>query len=119
MSYSITHRYGNMDSDPPLTALPALLAELGERHDDPEHGSVALIHETEWCMSVSGGGYVIFENLEDGGERHLTGISDAQVLQMWEHLAAGHFAKLQELPWKLGYAQFGPTEFSSGRLRRR
>src|SRR4051812_24625789 len=104
MSYSITHRYGNMDSEPPLSALPALLAELCDRPDDTEHGSVALTHETEWCMSVSRGGYVIFENLEDGGERHLTGIADAQVLQMWEDLAAGRIAKLQELPWKLGYA---------------
>lgn len=103
MSYSITHRYGNMDSKPSLSALPALLAELRERSDDTEHGSVALTHESEWCMSVSLSGHVIFENLEDGGERHLTGVSDAQVLQMWEDLAAGRIEKLQELPWNIGY----------------
>ena len=103
MSYSITHRYGNMDSDPPLSVLPALLAELSERPDDTEHGRVALTHETEWCISVSRGGHVIFENLEDGGERHLTGVSDAQILLMWEDLAAGRIAKLQENPWVPGY----------------
>ncbi|MBY0242933.1 MAG: hypothetical protein K2X55_26855 [Burkholderiaceae bacterium] len=92
-----------MDSEPPLSVLPALLAELRERLDDTEHGSVGLTHESEWCMSVSRGGHVIFENLEDGGERHLTGVSDAEVLQMWEDLAAGRIAKLQELPWKPGY----------------
>lgn len=103
MSYSIRHRYGNMDSEPSLSALPALLAELRERPDDAEHGNVALTHESEWCISVSRGGHVIFENLEDGGERHLTGVSDAQVLLMWADLAAGRIAKLQELPWKPGY----------------
>jgi len=103
MSYSITHRNGSMDSDPPLSTLPALLAELRERPDDAEHGSVALTHESEWCLSVSRGGYVIFENLEDGGERHLRGVSDAQVLLMWEDLAAGRIAKLYEHPWKPGY----------------
>jgi hypothetical protein len=103
MSYSITHRYGNMDPEPPITVLPSLLAELRERPEDTEHGSVALTHESEWCMSVSYGGHVIFENLESGGERHLAGVSDAQILLMWEDLAAGRIAKLQELPWVPGY----------------
>ena len=103
MSYSITHRYGSMDSEPPLSVLPALLAELKGRRDDTEHGSVALTHESEWCISVARGGHVIFENLEDGRAGHLTGIPDAQVLEMWADLAAGRIAKLQELPWKPSY----------------
>jgi hypothetical protein len=103
MSYSITHRYGNMDSEPPLSALPALLAELRERPEDTEHGSVALTHESEWCLSVSRNGHVVLENLEEGGERHLKNVSEEHVLQMWEDLAAGRIGKLQELPWKLGY----------------
>ena len=42
MSYFITHRYGSMDREPPLSVLRELLAELEERPEDTEHGSVAL-----------------------------------------------------------------------------
>ena len=103
MSYFITHRYGNMDREPPLAKLPALLDALRSRPEDTEHGSVALTHESEWCISVSRGGYVIFENLESGGEKHLDGVPDDQVLRMWAYLAEGNIEQLHSLPWKPGY----------------
>lgn len=103
MSYFITHRYGSMDREPPLVALRSLLAELNDRPEDSEHASVALTHESEWCMSVSRGGYVIFENLEAGGARHMKNVPEAEILRMWEQLAAGEIAQLEALPWLLGY----------------
>lgn len=92
-----------MDREPPLVALRTLLAELKDRPEDSEHGSVALTHESEWCISVSRGGYVIFENLESGGERHMKNVPEAEILRMWEQLAAGEIAKLAALPWLPGY----------------
>lgn len=103
MSYFITHRYGSMDREPSLAALPELLAELEERPEETEHGSVALTHESEWCISVSRGGYVIFENLENGGERHMNEVPVAKILRMWEQLAAGEISALEALPWLPGY----------------
>jgi hypothetical protein len=49
--------------------------------EDSEHSSLSVTHESEWCMSVSFGGYVFLEHLEDGGERHMRNVSDAQVLR--------------------------------------
>jgi hypothetical protein len=92
-----------MSRDPPLDRLKALLKELDDRQEDTEHGSVALTHESEWCLSVSRGGYVIFEHLKDGGERHMTSISPEEVLRMWRLLAAGNIAELERLPWIPGY----------------
>ena len=103
MSYFITHRYGSMDREPSLTSLRPLLAELEDRPEDTEHGSVALTHESEWCITVSRGGYVIFENLETGGARHMKNVPEAAILRMWEQLAAGEIAQLEALLWLPGY----------------
>jgi hypothetical protein len=77
MAFHVTHRYGAMDSDPPLSSLPALLRELDDRPEDTEHSSVALSHESEWCIAVMRGGYVIFEHLESdaGGARAEIGVT--------------------------------------------
>jgi hypothetical protein len=64
-------RYGATESNPPLESLPKLLAELDDRTDDVEHGSVDLTHESEWNLGVSRDGYVTFENLEDAEPRHM------------------------------------------------
>lgn len=103
MSFIITHRYGAMDADPPLEQLPLLLAELGSRPDDTEHGSVALTHESDWSLSVARGGYVILEHLENGGERHMHGVSSEEILRMWALLAAGHIDELTSMAWRPGY----------------
>ncbi len=103
MSFTITHRYGSMDRDPPLTELPRLLQELRERPEDTEHSSVAVTHESEWSMSVSRGGYVVLENLESGGERHMLNVQEHEILRMWQLLAAGNVAQLESLPWQPGY----------------
>ena len=92
-----------MDSDPPLSSLPSLLRELDDRREDTEHGSVAVSHESEWCMSVSRGGYVIFEHLEDGGERHMRDVPDVKIIDLWSRLARGDIASIEAEPWRSGY----------------
>jgi hypothetical protein len=103
MSFSITHRYGAMDRNPPFSALDDLLAEIENGSEDPEHGSVALTHESEWCLSVAKGGYVIFENLEHGRERHMRGVPRAKTIQLWKLLAMGDIAAVESEPWRPGY----------------
>ncbi|PYJ94928.1 MAG: hypothetical protein DME23_24625 [Verrucomicrobia bacterium] len=92
-----------MDSDPPLSSLPALLRELDNRQEDIEHGSVAVSHESEWCMSVSPGDYVVFEHLERGGERHMHAVPDAKIIELWSRLARGDIAGIESEPWRPGY----------------
>ena len=103
MAFHITRRYGAMEKDPPLSALPALLRELDNRPEDTEHGSVALSHESEWCLTVSREGYVIFEHLENGGERHMRGVSETKIIELWSRLAQGDIASIECEPWTLGY----------------
>jgi hypothetical protein len=103
MAFSVTHRYGSMERDPSLDTLPALLAETRTRLEDREHADVAVTHESEWCLSTAGNGRVVFENLEDGHPRHLIGVDDARLLELWVALAHGNFDRLEREPWQPGY----------------
>ena len=103
MSFILTHRYGAQDRSTSTEVLPALLRELDDRRKDTEHGSVEVTHESEWCMSVSRGGYVTFEHLEEGDARHMRGVSEAKILELWSLLAVGDVASIQKEPWKPGY----------------
>lgn len=94
-----------MDSNPPLSTLPDLLRELDDRPEDTEHGSVALTHESEWCIAVMRGGYVILDHLESdaGGERHMRDVPEARILDLWTLLAQGDIAAIESEPWRPGY----------------
>jgi hypothetical protein len=101
--FHITHRYGEMESNPPLERLFGLFSELDDRHEDTEHSSVALTHESEWSLGVSHGGYITFENLEEGEPRHMTGVSPEKIIQLWELLARGDLTAIESEPWITGY----------------
>jgi hypothetical protein len=103
MTFHITHRYGDMERDPPISSLALLLAELEDRPEDIEHTDVSLTHESEWCMSVGRTGTVTLENLESGGARHMVGVPEAKVLALWALLARGDLEVVMTEPWKLGY----------------
>ncbi|BFO57017.1 hypothetical protein AVXHC19_38200 [Acidovorax sacchari] len=103
MAFHLTHRYGSMSTGDEASDLSGLLGELDERPEDTEHGSVSVTHESEWCISASRGGYVVFENLESGGERHMDGVPATKVLELWRALARGDIAILESEPWKSGY----------------
>jgi hypothetical protein len=103
MSFIITHRYGAQERATSVEVLPALLRELEDRPEDTEHGSVSVAHESEWSISVYRGGYLTFENLEDGGESHMRGVKESEILRLLAFLAAGDIDSVRKAPWKPGY----------------
>jgi hypothetical protein len=104
MAFHITHRYGAMESDPPLSSLHDLLRELDDQPEDTEHGDVAVSHDSEWCISVSRGGHVVFEHLEDGGARHMRDVPTEKIIELWSRLAGGNIASIESEPWRPGYS---------------
>ncbi|MBX3479881.1 MAG: hypothetical protein KF842_05740 [Caulobacter sp.] len=102
-NYFAYHRYGECEQRPPFSSFPALLDELETRLDDEEHTSVSLVHESEWALGFYRGGYVTFENVEEGEPRHMTGVSRPRQLALMEALAKGDFAHLEAQPWGPGY----------------
>jgi hypothetical protein len=103
MPFHVTHRYGEMESDPPRSRFAALLQELDDRPEDAEHTSVSVTHETEWCLSAYSGGYLVFENLEGNGPRHMTNLSPEKIVELWDALAEGDLDSIEQEPWKPGY----------------
>jgi hypothetical protein len=103
MASSILHRYGDDSDLRSESDLPLLLRELDDRPEDTDHGSVSVTNESGWCISASRGGYVIFEHLEDGGERHMQGVSEPKIIELWSRLAAGDLAAIEQEPWRPGY----------------
>lgn len=105
-SFFVTHRYGDQG---PLdtSAFPALIAELNERVDDEEHGSVGVQHESGWDLSLSLGRSLIWENVEDLDvqPRHMHGVPDETTLRLWQLLATGQFDAINAEPWIDGYPQ--------------
>ena len=89
MTYSITDRWGAMQRDAPVARLREVLQSLDIADD--EHASVALTHETEWCLSVFPSGLLVWENLEidENNARHMKGVSREKVLALWLKLAEG------------------------------
>ncbi|MBN9473416.1 MAG: hypothetical protein J0H72_05175 [Burkholderiales bacterium] len=103
MAFHLIHRYGDMEPGEPGSDFLALLCELKIRLEDTEHDSVAVTHDSEWCLSASRGGYLIFENLETGGEQHMEAVPTNKILELWRHLAQGNLEQIQKEPWLPGY----------------
>ena len=103
MAFHITHRNGAMEHDPPVSSFVELLREVNAPPRDPEHPDVSVTHESEWCISVFREGYATFENLESGGERHMRGLSEKKILELWGLLAQGDIQAIESEPWRPGY----------------
>ena len=103
MSYHITHLWGDMDDEPPLDSLSALYDEL--EHDDGEHTSVSLTHDSEWDLNAYGDGSLVWENLEAKVRepRHMEGVPKEKVLELWRKLAQGKIDEINQEPWLPGY----------------
>ena len=86
-----------------MDVFPALLAELQDGPEDNEHGTVAVTHESEWCIQASRDGYVVFENLEAGDPRHMSGLSSDAIIGLWTRLARGDIDSLEQENWLDGY----------------
>lgn len=102
MSFTITHRMGDMESDPPLDRLRALIGELDA--DDPEHPDVAVSHESGWTLSAYSDGLVVWENVEEGDDpRHLRGVARERLLDLFTAVAQGDLDAVEKEAWLPGY----------------
>jgi hypothetical protein len=105
MSYFIRHRFGGNDRDPPLEALDALLGELDDRPVDPEHPSVALVHESHWALAVYPRGLITLENVEDLAvePQHLVVQDRGEARSLLQSLAEGDLDEVFAAAWRPGY----------------
>ena len=54
-------------------------------------------------MWVSCGGYVVFEHLERGDERHMRDVPAPKIIELWALLARGDITSIETEPWSPGY----------------
>ena len=99
--FTIMHRYGDGETDPPLTVLPALYEELDA--PDVEHISVTVTHDSGWSLSAYAGGSLVFEHLDRGEERHMDNVGRDEVIRLWTLLINGDIEAVATAAWKTGY----------------
>lgn len=103
MAFSIQHRMGDGEVNPPLKALARLYDELHEAVD-AEHVDVAVEHiESETCLIAYRSGLLVREDLATDRTRHLKDVPRDQVLELWKALAGGDLERIDREPWKDGY----------------
>ncbi len=102
MSFSIMHLDGAEEVDPDPPAFAELLAELADAGD--EQPDVAVRHESEWSLSALANGAITCENVAGNDPpRHLTNLTSADIVALFETLARGDIAAVEALPWIPGY----------------
>jgi hypothetical protein len=102
MSFAITHVSGEMQRDPPLSAIAVLVEEL--EASDAEHPDVAVTSDGGWTLSAWADGRVVWENIEEDGEpRHLEGVGRDRLVRLLETLAMGDLATVEAESWISGY----------------
>ena len=117
MAFHLTDRWGATHSEPSIEMMRQVLATL--EIEDQEHPDVSLTHESGWCLSAFPSGLVIWENVEaDGEPRHMTGLPQARVLELWQALAQGDLERIESKDWAAGYGSDGGPESLSAGLHR-
>jgi hypothetical protein len=95
------HVSGAMDEDTSELALDALLDEL--ERADAQHPDVSVKDESEWCLSVSRSGRVVWENVEAGEPRHMEGVQRQEARRLIGLVARGELAEVERENWRPGY----------------
>jgi hypothetical protein len=95
--FSITHRHGEMERDPPLDAISALIQELGE--PDSEQGDVSVQQESGWSLSAYPRGLLVYEHLEGEEIRPLRNVPTGKMLALFVAVAQGAFQRLEQEDW--------------------
>jgi hypothetical protein len=102
MTFFVTHIAGSMEQPQDTSSLWRLLNELEQA--DLEHGDIAVVHESGWGLVVFPHGRVIWENVDDdGGPRHLEGLTRQAMLRLMELAADGDLESVEAHYWTLGY----------------
>jgi hypothetical protein len=99
VAFSITHRNGAMQADPPFEAIDALLDELDGIDD--EHPDVAVSHDSGWAISAFASGRLIYENVEDLDQLPRQIVVDRRgARDLLRVLAAGDLTRLEAAAWQ-------------------
>jgi hypothetical protein len=101
VSYHVTDWLGGMENSPAVERMREVISDLEDC--DEEHPSVALTHETEWCLGYYRGRLLIWENLEGNSPRHMRDVSPDRVLELWLALSRGDLERIEAEPWQRGY----------------
>ena len=104
MSFTVRHRLGHGETDPPLESLESLYEELSSSLDELEHGDVSVGHvELEECLVAYRSGLLGRESFASDRTRHLKNVSREKVLELWRALSRGDMATIDSEPWCEGY----------------
>ena len=101
MTFHLTFRWGNNESDVGVDRMVAALGEL-DAHDQ-EHPDASLTHESEWSLAAFESGLLVWENLESGEPRHMKAVPRDKVLRLWTALSRGELALIEAEAWLPGY----------------
>ena len=102
VAYHLTSRWGGSQPDATIEQMRNALKELDA--DDDEHPDASLTHESEWCLGVFASGLLVWENLEEGGPRHMKAVPRDRVLQLWAALSLGDLETIEREAWQPGYS---------------
>jgi len=101
MTFSIQHTDGSSDETDDITCLDELYNEL--LLADAEHFDVAVFNdECGYAIAAYPSGHVTlihFSTLEQQ-EWHLYGMTKADVVELWQHLAVGDMSVILAHPWQ-------------------
>jgi hypothetical protein len=98
MSFHVQNRWGVSEANPSPERIREVLAEL-ETYE-PEHPSACLAHESEWILTASTNGLLIWEHAEEGEPRHMRAVRRDRVLDLWLKLSRGEIAVIEAEPWQ-------------------
>jgi hypothetical protein len=98
MSFKITTRMGSDEREPSVERMREVLDELDVY--DQEHFSVAVVHESEWCLGAYPDGTLVWENVESQTvkPRHMNDITRDRVLGLWVKLSEGPLEEFEAEP---------------------
>jgi hypothetical protein len=93
----IDHLFGEQEVAS-VEALPGLIAELDLA--DGEHTDVSVELDSGWALSAYQNGQVIWGNVEADAEvGQLTGVSRAEMVELFTHLVNGDIEAVSSRPW--------------------
>lgn len=97
----------HQEYDPPLSRLREVLGRLKEFRGEDWKGVHITCADTEWSLGTDASGLVVWMNESytvhgHGKPRHMRRVPRARVLALWELLAAGRIAEIEQEPWLSG-----------------
>ena len=101
MSYVVESRWADSEEDPSPARLKQIIASLDDEH--PEHENPSLTHDTGWTLTAEPNGLLFWANETlSEAPRYLRNVSRAEVLRLWNALAAGELETVHAELWVSG-----------------